>query len=269
MNFLPSWLTKKGAVCLFVLGIMSILPCASFAAPVIFVDDDRGNLGTVDVQTGAVTLIGNMGQVMTDIAFAPNGDLYGVTFTDLYKVNQTTGASTLIGSLGYFGENALVFGKDGTLYAGSDTSTNLYSVNTTTGAATVLGNIGYYSAGDLAFDSGGALYMSSKTNQLINIDTTSYVGTSVGPIGYSNVYGFAFGPDGVMYGVSGTSVFSIDLTTGAGSSPAVNYGGQGLGTAYGSSFYGESAPVPEPGTMVLLGSGLVGLVGYGRKKLKK
>lgn len=250
--------------------VVSVFLCLSFtvahADPILYIHDSLGNLGIVDVPTGTVNGIGNMGVVMTDIAFDPTGNLYGLSFGSLYSINPTTAASSFIGNHGIPGGNALVFGTDGTLY-GAGSSSSLYTINTTTGSATSYGNMGFASAGDLAFNSGN-FFLSSTTNHLIEINLAGgAVGTDVGPFGFSNVFGLATGDDGVLYGVSGSTIFSVNTSTGAGSFVS-NYGGQGLGISFGSSFFKEATTVPEPTTMLLLGSGLIGLAAF-RKKLSK
>lgn len=233
------------------------------ADPILWVNDSNGGLGRVDVSDGSVDLIGNTGVVLTDIAFAPNGDLYGISFTDLYRIDTTTAAATHIGSTGISDGNALVFGHDGTLYGAGNTSADLYQINISSGAATALGNIGFNSAGDLAFVD-GKLYLSSTTNRLIHINLTGTVsGTDVGDIGFGNVFGLATPDNEALYGVSGTQVLLVDVANGAGTLVS-DYGGQGLGIAYGSSFITEA--VPEPSSMLLAGLGALTLLGWTRAR---
>jgi len=238
------------------------------AAPVLWIDDSSGNLGKVDVATGAVTMVGNMGITMTDIAFDPSGNLFGISFSKLYSINQVSGTPTLIGDLGT-SLNSLVFSSTGTLYGANS---GLYSINTLTGSASNIGNggISYSSSGDLAFVEGN-LYLSSTSpvsDSLIKIDTATGVGTNIGSMGVRNVFGMATNDNVSLYGVSGTNIYTIDTLTGHGDF-LINYSGHGLGAANGTAFFRESistVPEPEAYVMLLAGLGLLGFVSARRNK---
>lgn len=242
------------------------LATPAVGAPILWIDDSSNRLGTVDVATGVGTIIGSFsgagfsGQTMTDLAFDPAGNLWGISFDRIFRVNTSTAAVTFVGNHGINGGNALVFGSDGTLYAAGANTSNLYTVNTTTGAGTLVGSIGFASAGDLAFN-GGNLYLSSTTNQLIRVDPVTGAGSAIGGLGVGSVFGLATAENGVLYATSGQGVYSVNTSTGA-ATLVQNYGT--LGQAYGTAFYQESgAPppngVPTPGTLALLGAALFGL----------
>ena len=77
-------------------------------------------LGTVDLNTGAFTLIGNMGSGGYDGLAVANGVLYTEQNGLLYSVNTTNASLTLIGGL--TGNNLATFGS---------TTTGLYGLGST------------------------------------------------------------------------------------------------------------------------------------------
>jgi len=108
-------------------------------------------------------------------------------------------------------------------------------------------------SGSIPFDSAGIYTFSSASHPLLASGTTYWLAVSPnGPVGMAwlaNNQGFtnyAVGHLGPPFGIGDygypTPAFRVEGTT---------------------------APVPEPSTMLLLGSGLIGLVGYGKRRLFK
>ncbi len=242
--------------------ILAAISNIVLSAPILYVHDNAGKLATLDATTGSVDIIGSMGTIMTDIAFSPTGDLYGISFGRLYSIDVGTGQATLIGNHAVPGGNTLAFGEDGTLYSAGYMSTSLYTINVSNGVTTNLGSMGFFAGGDLAFHN-DHLYMASLSNKLVDIDLDNLSNTvAIGSFAVSGVFGLATGNDNNLYAVANTSVFSVNTSTG-GTIDLVSFAKQGLGQAFGlSSFIPEiviATQITEPATIMLFLSGLFGL----------
>lgn len=255
------------------------LPAHAAPSGPLYVDDANGLLGTVDLSTDAVTVLGDtgLGGNLTDIGFQ-NGSLYGTTFTDLYGLNGTTAAATHVtgyGIVGGSGMNALVGSTGSNLYAASGSTDLLYSITPGGATTTLSGSTGGLSAGDLAFANGSLYESVVGDNGNAELVKLSLSGNSVSNavVGYfttggsqlDSVYGLATGDDGVTYAVNGTSIYSVNLAN-ADLSLVDDYGGHGLAGANGTAFISESPPptpppnsVPEPASIALLGAALASL----------
>ncbi len=116
-------------------------------------------LVSIDTLTGVLTPIGSTGSIQFNgLAYdVLDSVLYAITGTDLYTIDISTGASTLIGSCNVASSTFinLACSPSGVLYSVNMNDDILYSINKTTGAATPIGTgigIGINYAQDMEYD---------------------------------------------------------------------------------------------------------------------
>jgi hypothetical protein len=284
----------------------ALVTTAAHADSFVYIVNGSQQFGTVDLATGAFQQIGPQQPEAGSfgLAAAPNGSL--VTFaysSNLYSINPATGVPTLVGPTG-LGDCATVSSPcgptsastlgsfAGKIYA-TDFQNSLYNVNSVTGAATLIGSTGIpavpFVPGSLnpdgtinfydqaIFSGGGKLYETFDAfvfdfasfsvvstvvaPALYQIDPSTGLGTLVGPTDLG--IGAVTGVNGAYYAFNDLAgqIGSLDLTNG--STNFVSNFDPAAGVIQGAS----PVPTPEPSSLALFGTGLLGLGAFARSKL--
>lgn len=205
-----------------------------------------GTLYQLDPRSFRVTRIGDFdfppgsAEAMTDLAVTAEGDLWGVTFTSLYRIDRETARVTMVAPLGagLAGYNALTFIPRGILgsrevLVAATSAGEYFQLDQSTGAPSRLGSYGALlgSSGDLVSVAGDgptagtfATVTSGGREQLARIDPRSGRATVIGPTGTSGTYGLGYWR-ARLYGFNTAGqVVTIDLATGAATPVATERG---------------------------------------------
>ena len=191
-----------------------------FSSSIIATRD--GKVGTVDGTSGNFAQIATSNLEFSDIALSNSGQLFGITFGNLYKIEPNLGSASLIGNFGLGSSlklNALEFANN-TLYAAGDSK--LYTINSSTGAATLVANLrsNFNSSGDLVFDATNNRFLATSTgttnDSLFSVSLTGQA-TKIGDIGFKNVFGISYSVGGFIGFTEDKKYISIDSRTGKGS----------------------------------------------------
>lgn len=188
----------------------------AFGQERILVSTGFDELYELDLASCQTTLIGYSSTPFIDIAFTPNGRLWGAAGNSLYEINPQDGSDVLIGSMPGFGTVSLVAFNNDTLLG--EYQAWLWGISVSDGSAWRIDSIGYYASGDLTWYD-GSLYMTALGSKLIRMNVSHDL-TSISDI---QVVGFMNGSIGSWYGAN-----TVLLDPCSGSKAMLGFDGQNV-----------------------------------------
>lgn len=165
------------------LALLLTVSLPSFSQEPIFATIAGGDLYAFNLENCTRRFIGSTGQGFGDIAFTPNGELWGIVGGELYQIDTATANATLVGTTGL--EAVSLVGLDDTTLL-AESGAKLYKIHTSDASFTYVDSIGYQAAGDLTWYDND-LYMVTSSVPIVRIELNSAITAilSVTPIGIS------------------------------------------------------------------------------------
>lgn len=211
-------------------GIPTPLPDAEPQPTRMYVHTDT-TLYLIDDIGFSLTEIGTFdapeGDRMTDLAITPDGEIYTISKTALYRVDRETANVSFIANIDGAMNVGMTFLLDGTLLA-TDKSGGVRKIDPQSGVVTELGSFGsgYATAGDLVAVADGSMYAISDEGPMGNEDVNNVLVTidpetglfieSIGQIGFGRVFGSAVANNRIYAFTDEGHVIEINPVNGVG-----------------------------------------------------
>ncbi|WP_293339373.1 pre-peptidase C-terminal domain-containing protein [Microcoleus sp. CAWBG58] len=180
-------------------------------------DGLSGQVGTIDPSAKFTQIASTFS--FSDIAVAKDGTIFGITPTQLFKIDPVSGLTSFVGGLpAGVNINALEFAND-VLYGAGDS--NLYAINTTNAGVYLVANLesGFNSSGDLAFDAPNNRFLATSkgltSDSLYAVSLTGEA-AKIGDIGFSNILALMFEGEKLFGFTADGSRIAINPGTGTG-----------------------------------------------------